>query len=319
MKNNLITIKTSPAKLTADFEAAEKYLKTELQKYDVVVTLETLPGSKELAKELNKIAGDIDAKRKEAVSDASEPIKAFDEKMKLLVNMCKNGRVKILEQIKVFEDDTRKKIEIMLHDLRAELWRMNEVKDEFLSAEFDDLVLLSNMTKAGSLAGKAKSELKHRVLADKSKQDKIERRLLELENASYKAGLSAPLTRVHVSSFLYATDEVYCDNLEKIIASEKERQAITEEAIRKRTLKESSQDTQPQQPENLTATEVSERMEKPVYKKPAAKPGMKIHVIKATFEVPVPDNIDVSRVVDKLKKVMLDAGITTLKNIEVVA
>jgi len=319
MKQELISVTTLLPTLDADFEAAEAYLKKELENYDVVVTLKTLPGGKELAKELNKTVTLIDAKRKEAVAEASAPIKEFDTKMKHLVSLCKEGRVKILDQIKVFEDETRLKIESLLGVYRSELWQQHEVKEEFLSAEFDDLIILSNLTKAGSLAGKAKSELEKRVNADKQKQDMVERRLLLLENASYKAGLLAPLTRVHVNSFLFADDESYNEQLDKIIASEIERQEVAAEAVRQRTIKEAEQD----KPAETVATEQAAPApaveEKPAYIKPAAPVGHAVHVIQATFEVPVPDNIEVSRVVAKLKSVMIDGGITTLKEIKVVA
>lgn len=318
MKTDLVIVNTVPAVLDFDFEAAKLYVEGELEKYDVVVTLETLPGGKELAKELNATATQIDETRKEKVAEASVDIKKFDENVKALVIMCKEGRVKILDQIKVFEDETRKKIWRMLHDLREELFFSIGVDEEFVSAEFDDLIILSNLTKAGSLAGKAKSELEKRVNADKQKQDMVERRLLLLENASYKAGLLAPLTRVHVNSFLFSDDESYNEQLDKIIDSEIERQKIAEEATRKRTLRESAQD----EPSTAVAEQAAPAPvteEKPAYVKPVAPVGQTMHVIQATFEVPVPDNIEVSRVVAKLEQVMKDAGITTLKEIKVVA
>ncbi len=323
MKKELIVISSVPAKFTADFEKAEAYLKSELEKYDVVVTLDTLAGSKELATELNKTAGSIDKKRREAVAEASEPIKSFDAKMKSLVDMCKEGRLKILDQVKVFEDETRKQVEILLVDYRAELWRELKVKEEFISAEFDDLIILTNMTKAGSLAGKAKAELEKRVNADKQNQDRVEKRLLLLENASYKAGLLAPLTRVHVNSFLFADDDTYNTHLDEIIESEKQRQAVAEEAVRKRVLKENKQDkdhplTEPALPSS-SGIDAQHAAQGTAYVKPAAPVGQTMHVIRATFEVSVPDNIHVDRVVNKLKTVMEKAGITTLSKIEVVA
>lgn len=322
MNTDLVIVKTTPVKIEFDFETAEEYIKSELEKYDVVVTLETLPGGKELAKELNKTAGEIDTTRKEKIASVTGPIKDFDAKMKSLVAMCKEGRTKILDQIKVFEDETRKKVEILLSDHRAELWSSLEVKEEFISAEYDDLIILSNMTKAGSLAGKAKSELEKRVNADLQKQNMVEKRLLLLENASYKAGLLAPLTRVHVNSFLLADDETYNAQLDEIIASEIQRQEVAEEATRKRTLKESKQDEPAQEAAEEPAPAAAEEPateEKPAYVKPAAPVGQTMHVIQAKFEVPVPNNIDVSRVVDKLESVMKKAGITTLKEIKVVA
>lgn len=59
-------------------------------------------------------------------------------------------------------------------------------------------------------------------------------RLLQLENASLRAGLKSPLTKVNIERFLFEADEeVYQKRLDELIQNELKRQTETEERIRK--------------------------------------------------------------------------------------
>jgi hypothetical protein len=120
-------------------------------------------------------------------------------------------------------------------------WAELDVAEEFRQAEFDDLVMVSAVTKAGSLAGKQKTILQNRCRDDRRIQDRTERRLLELENASLRAGLSAPLTRDHVEHFLFADDERYSRELERILTAEVQRQEEAEKRMRERIEREAKQ------------------------------------------------------------------------------
>jgi len=197
----------------------------------------------------------------------------------------------------------------MLHDLRADLWRSNGVGEEFLSAEFDDLIILSSMTAAGKLSGKAKSAVKDRVLADLQRQKNVEMRLVKLENACYKAGLKTPLTEVHVKAFLNAEDEVYCNQLELLIKAELNRQTESEEIIRKQLIKEAEivvdeavdvYATEPESPIEKPEVTFTKEAEKPdpvvqvsgiKVEKPVAPSGKVTYVLIAKFEITVPTQV----------------------------
>ena len=345
MKKNLIVIKARTIKIDANFKEAEDHLKKELEKYDVVVTAETMKGCKELSTDLNKMSGDIDKLRKEKLSVMTAPIKDFDAKMKSLAMLCKDGREKLLKQIKVFEDKTRIEIDKKLTELLAELYALNEVKDEYKTATIGDLVILTNITAAGNLSGKAKATVKERVLADLQVQKNVEMRLLRLENSCYKAGLKTPLTEVHVKAFLHTEEQVYAEQLKQLIAVELDRQEKAEELTRKQLIKEAAVVVEEHNAELTEETPVAAKLEpapseedpyvsghgagivksgmiekaEDIIEKPTATAGNTFHVIQARFEVSVPSHIPVDRVVAKLQKVMEDAGITTLKEIKVVA
>lgn len=310
--NSIVTIKTEPASLTVNYEAARKRLEKELSKYDVVVTVDTVGEAKKLATEMNKIAGDIDQMRKDAVAAVSAPIKEFDEKMKSLVTMCKDGRTKLSSQIQTFEDETRATIRESLEQLIVETWSQKQVREEFRKARVDDLVILSHITATGKLTAKAINLVRDRVNVDFNTQAMVDMRLRELENKSFRAGLSAPLERVHVESFLFASDDEYNDALVSLLQVEVARQHKARELEAKREQINSVPDTQ--QPTD-EPTKVEKPKPEPVKSTPPQ--GKVTRIVTATFEVAVAPNIADKRITERLRAMIESAGITSLTNIEV--
>ncbi|WP_136678640.1 DUF1351 domain-containing protein [Neptunomonas sp. XY-337] len=231
---DLVVINTTPAAIAFNFEETKAWLKSELKQYDVVVTADTLAGSKKLATELNKMAGDIGKRRREAVEKVSGPIRTFEEQAKALEKMCKDGRQRLLDQVKVFEDETRALAKAKLEERRLSEWELHGVEDEFRHTQIEDLIKITALTKTGKLTAGSLNEVQKRVQADKQLQQQTEMRLLQLENQSYKAGLAAPLTRAHIETFLFASDEDYSQSLEAMLQSELQRQKVAEEVSRRK-------------------------------------------------------------------------------------
>src|SRR3990167_8925628 len=180
--------------------------------------------------------------------------------MKELVTMCKDGRQKLLSQVSVFEDETRKKCVELLSNALGKLWSEYQVKPEFYKAGFDDLILISNVTATGTPTKAAMDKLTGRVKDDKALQDRTERRLLELENRCYKAGLAAPLSRQHVESFLFDSDDIYAQRLQRLIDVEIERQKeagrrILEQAEQKRKQEEAAKIAEDERKQRLKELE----------------------------------------------------------------
>lgn len=342
----LIAVNSAPAKLEVNFEEIRDALADRLARYDVVVTADTVADAKKLSTELNKLKGDIAAKRKEEVSKVSAPIRAFDARMKELESMCQDGRTRLLEQIDRFEDKVREKCRAMLDEDRAALWAKHRVGRDFRSAEFDDLILVSNVTKTGNLTAKARNELESRVIADREKQERTDRRLLELENASFKAGLSTPLTREHVRAFLSSSDDVYQRELDSLIAVEIARQRAAEQKLRdkierERRMQEESErreaeaaarEEQPKpEPEpvvvhepdssNEPPWEPGQAVEAPSYPDPDVprrRPGNRIGVVvTCDFEIDVAEHVTDAAIEAELRAVLKKAGITTLSRVSI--
>lgn len=246
---DLIRIESRPAAVSVNFAELKVALEKELRRYEVVVTADTVGDAKKLATELNKTASMIDKRRKEEVASVSEPIRAFDDSMKELVTMCKDGRETLLNQVKRFEDETRETCRALLALKQQAMWDHHQVDEEYQRAEFDDLIQISNVTASGNLTAKARGELESRVLADKMAQDRTERRLLELRAKSLEAGLASALTRDHVTPFLASEDAVYEREVDRIIAAELHRQALAEERMRERLEREARQKVEAEQRE----------------------------------------------------------------------
>lgn len=294
-----LTIDSAPAKLALNFEEVKKRLAAELSRYDgVVVTQETLADAKKLATELNQTAKAIDDRRKEEVAAASEPIKQFDAQMRELVTMCKDGRAKLLDQVKVFEDETRERVRELLIEYRDGQWEDQEVEPEFRKANIDSLAILSNITKAGNLTARAANEVIALVQADRALQDRTHMRIAQLESISYQAGLVTPLTRDHVAGILFADDDTYKAEVERIVQAEVERQKVAQQKLQEQLIKEN-------------------RMAPPAgYKKPQVSKG-EVAVI-ATFTIEVSDTVTDGQIKAALQKKMEAAGFTTLQSVEII-
>lgn len=334
---DLIRIESRPAAVSVNFSELRDALEQELRRYEVVVTADTVGDAKKLATELNKTAGMIDKRRKEEVAKVSGPIKEFDDAMRELVVMCKDGRQNLLAQVKRFEDETRETCRALLDVKRQELWDELEVAPEFRRAEFDDLVHINSVTAKGKkLTAKVRNELEARVRQDRYVQDITGHRLLELENASYRAGLSAPLTRDHVEKFLFEGWETYNRELERILEAEVRRQEQAEAAMRDRLEQEARRKLETETA--LQQAEAEARTQKPAespqkepaaskqpigslpQKEPPAEPAspgkVRIQVV-AVFTPEVDPGVSDAAVESALRNAMEKAGIKTLQSITI--
>lgn len=235
-----LTIENTPAVIDLNYEAFKAELEQHLEKYATVVTVDTVKDAKALATELNALKKDLDDRRKATIKYVSAPIKDADDKMKSLVAMVEEGRQHTLSQVRVFE---QKRLDELLEDLTGRRDRLRadaEVQPEFFGAasELGDLVKLGNITATGRSTNKACQAVHDRVNQELSLQQAVDRRLLELENASYKAGLAAPLTRAHIEHFLKEPDETYAAKLQALLDAEIERDRQGREAIERKAKQE---------------------------------------------------------------------------------
>lgn len=332
---NEIHINSTPARLEVNFEELRESLADELKKYDVVVTADTLKDAKQLATDLNKTAKLIDDRRKQEVSKASEPVRQFDDQMKELVGLCKSGRQKLLDQVKQFEDETRAEALELLVDYRQELWQDLSVSPDYRTAEIKDLAILSALTAKRNLTSKARGDVRSRVEADKALQDQTERRILELEVESHRAGLAAPLQRVHIEAFLFADDETYRAKLDGLIEAEIQRQEAAERRERERIEREEAQrrreDAERQQREQAaeaeriaheqaqqSSTEPNAAMpEQCPAQSPESATGFEWVRVTAVFAIQVPGTASNAAIADKLREQMSSAGFKSTPEIMV--
>lgn len=243
MNNLTPEIKQTPAVLTFNYETFKADLEKQLEKYRTVVTADTVKQAKETATELNALKIQLDTQRKEAIRYVSAPIKTADDQMKECVGLVASGRQEILDQVAKFD-------QVRLDGLKEELTgRRDRLRKEAgISAKFQgtaddlsDLVKLTNLTGTDRLTNKAAQAVADRVNAELQLQNTVERRLLELENASYRAGLSSPLERAHVELFLFQDDDTYQSRLQQLLDVEIERQKKSEDKMRQTVQREQDQ------------------------------------------------------------------------------
>lgn len=225
--DNLV-VKSVPAVIDTNYEAVRTQLEAEIAKYDIVVTVDTVKDAKALATKLNKLKGEIASRRKEEVAKASEPVRAFEEKVKSLEAMCEDGRQRILSQVSSFEQVTLRTAQKELAVYLLECYQKQKIDSEYQTVKMDDLVKISALTATGNLTKAAKESVSARVGECAIRQSRVALRLSQLENESHRAGLHAPLTREHVAGIINTeSDEQYSGYLADLIARELSRQKET--------------------------------------------------------------------------------------------
>src|SRR5574344_2241199 len=101
---NELTVNIIPAQISANLTELKADLLENLKAYDIEVTIETLPEAKKMATDLNKLAGEIDKRRKDVKKELNAPADAFNAQAVELATLILNSREKILKQVAVFED-----------------------------------------------------------------------------------------------------------------------------------------------------------------------------------------------------------------------
>lgn len=325
----LIKIDSTPAAIQVNFEQLQEALKAELEKYDVVVTQDGVKDAKTMATTLNKTAQEIDRRRKEEVAKVSEPIKAFEANMNTLKTMSLETREKILAQIKQFEDETRETVRVLLTAERDRLWAEQGVDPEHQRAEIDDLVLISNLTSKGGLTKNARESIEARASKDKARQDQQQMRLHQLEAASYKAGLTVPLTRAHVEPFLHDDVGVYEEKLHQAIETEKARQEQAEQAAREKIEREAREKAEAEQraqaQQAAEAAQDDKQQPAPSEPKPEAEPaptksaapaGKISWTVTATFEIEAAEWVEADTIRKTLEGKLQAAGFESLTGVQ---
>jgi cell division septation protein DedD len=315
VKQDLIAIEgnVTPAVIDIDFDKIRVELEGKLEKYDIVVTVDTVKGAKELSTELNKTATAMDTRRKELINEASLPIKEADQSMKDLVAMCKTGRTKILTQVETFENETKAKLRVLLDEERTAQYEAWKVSPEFQQVDISDMAkLLGNITSTGKLSSKAKNEIGQRVIARHHAEQTVEKRLLELDGKCLNAGLKSALVRANINHLLQEEDEYYYKELGILIDAELERQVIAEN--RAATVAEKVDSLQPTDEKPAPASqdeEVVASTEALPENKPATRTTSSTKqdwVVSVGFRIQTGKDAGTDMIRSKLKERLLKAG-----------
>lgn len=210
--------------LNAKMESLESLVVQELEKaeYNSIVTMDNFKSMKESSLFLGKVAKDISDFRIAKVKEETQDIKIFEDSLKRFTNMFKSKQDEIKQGLDVFEEETRKQVKAVCIAYFDDYSLEVGLSDEFKNVNLEDMTQTGFMTASGSISKKGKEEVEKRVQIQLNLQNKVQNRLMMLENECLKAGIE-PLTKQHIQGFLFADDNTYISNLNMLIDSELKR------------------------------------------------------------------------------------------------
>lgn len=210
--------------LNAKMESLESLVVQELEKaeYNSIVTMDNFKVMKESSLYLGKVAKDISDFRIAKVKEETQDIKIFEDSLKKFTNMFKAKQDEIKQGLDIFEEETRKQVKAVCIAYFDDYSLEVGLSDEFKNVNLEDMTQTGFMTASGSISKKGKEEVEKRVQVQLNLQNKVQNRLMMLENECLKAGIE-PLTKQHIQGFLMSDDNTYISNLNMLIDSELKR------------------------------------------------------------------------------------------------
>ena len=210
--------------LNAKMESLESLVVQELEKaeYNSIVTMDNFKVMKESSLYLGKVAKDISDFRIAKVKEETQDIKIFEDSLKRFTSMFKSKQDEIKQGLDVFEEETRKQVKAVCIAYFDDYSLEVGLSYEFKNINLEDMTQTGFMTASGAISKKGKEEVEKRVQVQLNLQNKVQNRLMMLENECLKAGIE-PLTKQHIQGFLFADDNTYISNLNMLIDSELKR------------------------------------------------------------------------------------------------
>jgi hypothetical protein len=229
---NELTVNIIPAQISANLTELKADLLENLKQYDIEVTIETLPEAKKMATDLNKLAGEIDKRRKDVKKELSAPVDAFNAQAVELAKLILDSREKILKQVATFEDKQREHCKKLLQNELDALYLENEVIKEYQTGNIEKLAILSNLTDKAKLTKAALEKVAEMVKADKSVQDMVESRKANLSAITERAGIVGGIYDKLIEPFIKEPEAIYTAKLNELIDGIIKQQKAAEDRIR---------------------------------------------------------------------------------------
>lgn len=99
-----ITTTSKAGEISLNYDELRTLLIKEMEKYDYEVTEDLIKEAKEDKAKINKFAAALDNRRKEIKKEYCIPLVQFEEQMKDLYAIAKDGYTKINNQLNAFEE-----------------------------------------------------------------------------------------------------------------------------------------------------------------------------------------------------------------------
>ena len=229
---NELTVTIIPAQISANLAEIKAELLENLKSYDIEVSIETLPEAKKMATDLNKLAKEIDTRRKDVKKELSAPVDVFNAQAVELAKMILDAREKILKQVAVFEDKQKAHCLKLLQNELDTLYLENEVTKEYQTGNIEKLAILSNLTDKAKLTKSAIEKVAEMVKADKAMQDMVESRKANLSAITERAGIVGGIYDKLIEPFIKEPEAIYTAKLNELIDGIIKQQKAAEERIR---------------------------------------------------------------------------------------
>ena len=137
-----------------------------------------------------------------------------------------------------FAEEIDRKLAVLRKKVNTELvglWSSCGIEKEFQKVDIEPLVKLSGtLTDGGNFTKKARDFLNSAVTANLAEQNRIAARKLIIENRCFKADINPPFSPAHFGSEFYASDEIFDEKLDSLIAAEVERIAEMKATIERK-------------------------------------------------------------------------------------
>ncbi len=185
-----------------------------------------------MATDLNKLAGEIDKRRKDVKKELAAPVDAFNAQAVELAKLILDAREKILKQVAVFEDKQREHCKKLLQNELDTLYLESGVTKEFQTGNIEKLAILSNLTEKAKLTKSAIEKVADIVKADKAVQDMVESRKANLNAITERAGLIGGIYDKLIEPFIREPEAIYTAKLNEIIDGIIKQQKAAEERIK---------------------------------------------------------------------------------------
>jgi len=290
--------------LETNFEDLKRVVAVEIKKYSIDVTEDNIQEAKSTMAKMNKVKGEIGNQYKQYIDKLSSPIVKLKSEKKELEGIITQGRQEIADAVSVFE---QKRLDVARDEIFKYLSDVCIEKGiDWKSVSVNDLIKLGAITTKGNLVKATKEAINSRVSLV---VNEILRAKLEAEE---KAKRDKEIADKAIEEERKKSEErearLKVENEERerrlLAQAEIDKKNAVNEAkveIRKEVVKE-------QLPENMTMIEKVA---------PREVEDKIVYTVLATFEVPVPKHITKEQVKNAVNKKLIEAGVTTLKNVEV--
>lgn len=290
-------------------EQLKRELTKYLEKYDVEVTEETEKDCSKMATELNKLAGNLDKKRKETASIIKKPADDLKIAIDELISIIQEKRTNILNGVEVFKQNRFTSIRTLLKYKIEEFYKEFKVSEKYQVCNIEPLVLEGSLAKT-NLSKSAIESLKSMVQKVKILEDTVTIREMQLELKCDKAGLLTLIELDEVKHIIEDSDyDLKLDDMilkrvetqEKIKKQIEEQKAKEEEILRQNEIKKQNEALEFEERKKAFEEQKKQNELKKV-EEVQKETGKKIIEFKAIFKVEVNIDVDDEKVFDKFFK-----------------